>query len=127
MAYDPSLYNPYGLQMPQQPVNGLVSIDSIEGGEMYPLPPNSVSPPLFLNNENAFIVKRTDGGGAYSLKKYTFAEEELPGANEELYVTKEYFDSQIAEIKEAINGKRIVPEQPAESDEQLDTESDQPG
>ena len=82
---------------------------------MYQLPPNSVSPPLFLGSENAFFIKTTDGGGAATIKKYSFEEVVEPVANDPVYVTKEYFDQQISNIMEAINGKRPVPEQqPAE-------------
>lgn len=88
MAYNPSLYNPYGVPVPQQPVNGLVSIDSEDSWQMYPLPPNSVSQPLFLTNEDAFIIKRTDGAGVGTAKKYSYTEIPLGGEDSELYVTK---------------------------------------
>ena len=140
MAYNPSIYNPYGSQQfqpttgmmpntyaptyqPQPPVNGLVKIDGIEGAQMYQIPPNSVSPPLFLANENAFFIKTTDGGGAATLKKYTFAEEPLQANNDSgQYVTREYFDQQMNSIMEAINGKRTVPEQQFAA-RQLDSQS----
>ena len=121
MAYNPSLYNPYGLQQPtvspqapqmfQQPVNGLVRIESIEGAQMYQLPPNSVSPPLFLGSEAAFFIKTTDGGGAATLKKYSFKEEPMMmDNNSSEFVTREYFDQQMNNILEAINGKPAVSE-----------------
>lgn len=116
MAYNASLYNPY-LQPPQftrPPVNGLIKVDSIEGAQMYQLPPNSVSPPLFLASENAFFVKTTDGGGAFTLKKYTFSEAPIEQSDSSNYVTKEYFDSWTEKIMEAINGKHTVSEQPSE-------------
>ena len=129
MVYNsPSLYNPYGsaqyqptasyLQQyqptfqPQQPVNGLIKVKGIEGAQMYQLPPGSVSPPLFLEEENAFFVKTTDDGGAPTIKKYTF--EEAPMAtsgNPGEFVTREYFDQQMNNILEAINGKHSVSEQ----------------
>ena len=112
MAYDASLYNPYGAHVRQKPINGLISIDSIEGGQMYPMPPDSVSPPLFLNEEDAFLIKRTDGGGAATLKKYSFTEVPLQDKEDsELYVTKEHFDNWANQIMEVINGKHIVSEQ----------------
>lgn len=129
MAYNPSLYTPYGSQqfqpttgnignlsyMPtvqpisQPPVNGLIRIEGIDGAHMYQLPPNSVSPPLFLEEENAFFIKRTDGGGAASLKKYTFQEEEITNNNSGDFVTREYFDQQINQLMEAINGQHVIP------------------
>ena len=79
---------------------------------MYQLPPNSVSPPLFLGSENAFFIKTTDGGGAATLKKYTFEEAPMSNDNPGDFVTREYFDQQMSNILEAINGKHPVPEQP---------------
>ena len=78
---------------------------------MYPLPPNSVSKPLFLEDENAFFIKTTDGGGAATLKKYTFEEAVIEPESNSDYVTKEYLDSRISQIMEAINGKHIVSKQ----------------
>lgn len=102
------LYNPYGFhQAMQQPVNGLIRIDSIEGGQMYQLPPNSVSPPLFLSNEAAFLIKTTDGGGAATLKKYSFKEEPLEPSSKD-YVTKADFDAFVQEIRGVIDGKSVV-------------------
>lgn len=128
MAYNPSLYSPYGYQqpqVPQQPINGLVWIDSQEGAQMYPLPPNSVSPPLLLRNENAFFVKTTDGGGAASLKRYTFDEDPIVPTNNNSgdFVTREYFDQQISHILEVIeNGQHTTsePESAVESDDRHD-------
>lgn len=129
MAYNPAIYSPYAPQaiVPPQPIvpmqpmaqqpqpsNGLVFIDGIEGAQMYPQAPDSVSQPLFLKSEDAFIVKTTDAGGAASLKKYSFTEIPLNDKNEsELYVTKDYFDSQITELKETINDQRTASEQPS--------------
>ncbi len=130
MAYNPSLYNPYGSQQfqptisypqqfqptmqPQQPINGLIKVTGIEGAQMYQLPPGSVSPPLFLEDENSFFVKTTDDGGAATIKKYTFEEAPIidTSNNQNDFVTREYFDQQMQNIMEAINGKHFVPEQP---------------
>lgn len=108
MAYNANLYNPYSF--PQQPVNGLVSITSEEGAKLYQLPPNSVSPPLFLESENTFFIKRTDGGGAATISKYTFDEAPMEQEGNSNYVTKDYLDKRIDEIMEAINGKHTVSE-----------------
>mgnify|MGYP006916039939 CR=1 FL=1 len=121
MAYNPALYSPYGMQlqpqqmqpaMPAQPSNGLVWIDTIEGAQMYRMAPDSVSPPLLLKDEDAFIVKTTDGGGAATLKKFSFTEVPLTEEKDsELYVTKEYLDKWGNQMMEAINGKRTASEQ----------------
>ena len=121
MAYNPNMYMPYQpsytqpyMQPNAQGINGLVRIEGIEGAQMYQMPPNSVSPPLFLSSENAFFIKTTDGGGAATLKKYTFAEETMTDTNASDYVTKSDFEAFANEIREAVNGQRAVPEQPAE-------------
>lgn len=128
MSYNPSLYNPYGNQQyqpttgslmqyqptytPQQPVNGLIKVTDIRGAEMYLIPPGSVSPPLFLEDENAFFIKTTDDGGAATIKKYRFEEAPMTSQNQGDFVTREYFDQKMQAIMEAINGKHPVPEQP---------------
>lgn len=113
MTYDPMFYNPY-LNRPfqqSQPVNGLVRIESMDDAKVYQLPPNSVSPPLFLGSENAFFIKTTDASGGGTLKKYKFEEEPIPSDNiNSNFVTREYFDQQMNNIMEAINGKHSVSE-----------------
>ena len=110
MAYDPNAYIP--TRSWSQPMKGLVRIESIDAARVYFLPPSSVSPPLFLSDENAFIIKTTDDIGMASLKKYRF--EEIPIEDEhssEEFITREYFDRRINEIMEVINGQYTVSEQ----------------
>lgn len=108
MAYNPALYNPYGQQVPQQ-TDSMIWLQSIEEGWTYPVAPGSASPPMWLTGENAFLRKYVDADGSAKLKKFVFSEASLEEQDKpELYVTKEYFDSQLAEIKEALNGERIV-------------------
>lgn len=130
MPYNPNLYNPYGSQQfqptisypqqyqptmqPPQPVNGLVQIDGIQGAEMYPLPPNSVSPALFFKNEAKFAVKSTDGGGAATIRVFNFSEETLQATNSNDIITRQDLDAFKKEVMEAINGKPVVPESTAE-------------
>lgn len=121
MAYNPSLYNPYGLPQFQAPVNGLVRVESIEEANAYQIPPNSVSPPLFLDSEDSFFIKTTDANGGSTIKKYTFVEEPIPTSNiSGEFVTREYFDQQMNNILEAINGKLAVQEPTATTTGQLD-------
>lgn len=111
MAYNPNLYNPYGQTnfqqyAPPQPMNGLMQVDSFEGAELYVMPPNSVSPPLFLTSDNVFFVKTTDAGGAATIKRYRFEEEEIePDDTGSDYVTKADFKAFADKVMEAINGK----------------------
>ena len=123
MAYNPSLYNPYGLPQFQAPVNGLVRVESIEEANAYQIPSNSVSPPLFLGSEDSFFIKTTDANGGSTIKKYTFAEEPIPTGNTSgEFVTREYFDQQMNNILEAINGKLAVPEPTATATGQLNSQ-----
>lgn len=135
MAYDPRMYNPYNSQQyqpsipyqsrqyqpafqQQQPVNGLIKVKGIEGAQMYQMPPGSVSPPLFLEDENSFFVKTTDDGGAATIRKYKFEEEPMASTGSGEFVTREYFDQQMNNILEAINGKHTVPGRQPASQEQ---------
>ena len=120
MAYDPSLYSPYGQLFNQNnkinmqpPVNGLVRVESYEGALLYALPPNSVSPPLFLGSENLFYVKTTDSDGVANIKAYKFEECEIPRSvvNSNEYVTRADLEELESRIIGAINGQHTVSEQ----------------
>ena len=119
MAYDPSLYNPYGKTnvyqtqqaMPMmRPVNGIVYINDLEGAKGYQMPPNSVSPPLMLKSDSIFIIKETDGSGGATLSAYRFDEVPLSSLEKSNgdYVTKADFEAFTAQIMEAINGQHAV-------------------
>jgi len=119
MAYDPAIYSPYNSLFPAtnrmnilQPTNGLVSVESYEGAQLYNLPPDSVSPPLFLSSDNLFFVKTTDRDGVASIKAYKFEECEIPQAvaNNTEFVTKADLVAFEDRILEAINGQHIVSE-----------------
>jgi len=119
MAYDPSIYNPYSQLYPAtnrmnvlSPTNGLVSVESYEGAQLYNLPPESVSPPLFLSSDNIFFVKTTDRDGVASIKAYKFEECEIPQAISDSveYVTKADLTEFENRILEAINGQHTVSE-----------------
>ena len=113
MAYNPTLYNPYGQQVQvtmqpmQQPVNqyrsGIISVNSIEEAQNFPVPINSSSPPLFLANEDKFIVKMVDSANNVTIKHYRF--EDVTPNPMNSYVTKDDFNAFVNEIREAINGK----------------------
>ena len=121
MAYNASLYNPYGQQQFQpaayqqqsQPVNGLMILNGgIEEAESYWLPPGSVSQPMFLD-EHHYLIKVFDENGGSNLEAYYT--EKIPLSSllspDKVNVTKADFDAFKAEIMEAINnGKRVVPD-----------------
>ena len=133
MAYNPSLYNPYGSQQfqpttqnmnwqyqptqtfqPQQPINGLTFIDSIDSIDTLKMPPGSVSQPYFLKDENKFVIVRFDNMGGFTKELFSFKPEPMNNNSEE-FVTREYFDQQMQNIMEAINGKHSIPEQQPEA------------
>lgn len=128
MAYNPQLYYPMGypgypqttvpmassMTYQQQPSDGMVWIDGIKGAEMYPMGPNSVSPPLMWRNEPRFTVKTTDGGGAWTLETFRFEKEVLNDDGSNDIVTRKDLESFKAEVMEAINGKPAVQAEPAE-------------
>lgn len=117
MAYNPTLYNPYGQPQPyswsqpvwqstpqqvsNQPVNGLVSVTGMEGAKAYQLPPNS-SMPLFDSNEDMLYLKTTDAGGFPTIRAFRFEaadSEEQPKDTAE-YATKEDLDALAAKVEE---------------------------
>jgi len=124
MAYNPSLYNPYGMQMQpsfqqmpmqQQAVNGLVFIDK-NAIDTYQMPPGSVSPPLFVDDSH-YVIKSFDSNGGSSIEPFKTepcSMSEIFGADE-TNVTKADLEAFKLEIMEAINGKHTVQDVPAAS------------
>lgn len=116
MAYNPSLYNPYGQQQPYswyqplptmtatqtaaQPVNGLVSVTGIEGAKAYQLPPNS-SMPLFDQNNDILYLKTTDSAGYPTIKSFSFKAIEQADQKPQPvdYVPRSEFDALAHDVK----------------------------
>jgi len=68
-----------------------------------------------LEDDNIFFIKTTDDGGAATIKAYRFEEIDLQPTNlEDKFVTKDYLDSRLDELLEAINGKHSIPTKSAE-------------
>lgn len=105
MAYP--YYNPYQVS---QPVNGLVSVNGMNGAQAYPLPPNSQIA-LFDENEDKFYVKKTDSAGFPTVVAYTFEAAEHPAPVDT--VSREEFDKLVAAVealgKGGGNGEQPVP------------------
>lgn len=116
MAYNPSLYNPYGQPQPyswqqnlptmttpqtMQPVNGLVSVTGIEGAKAYQLPPNS-SMPLFDSNDDMLYLKTTDAGGFPTIRAFRFEAVDAEAQPKEgaEYATKADLDALAARVEE---------------------------
>lgn len=110
-AYD--MYMPNWSYHPQtvtsQPVNGLKKVKSYDEVMTIPQAPNSISEPYMLESDNIFFIKTTDEFSNPTVKAYRFEEIDIPSP-EDKFVTKEYLDSKISEIMEALNGQCIVPE-----------------
>ena len=89
---------------PQQPQQGLIQVNGLEGARAYPLGPNSAVP-LFDANSDVMYVKRTDAGGYPTIQAYTFAPVQDTPQQQPEYVTRQEFN----ELKEMIaNGKQPV-------------------
>lgn len=121
MPYNPSVYNPYGIQLQptqvQQPVqqqtfqqqqqsyNGIIQVaDENEAIQRCNLmPPNSVSHPFFLPDGQTYVVVFKDSNNGVTTRRYRY--EDVTPDPMAIYVTKEDFAAAINDIKEAINGK----------------------
>ena len=97
-------------QYGQQPINGIVKVNSRESALQCQLPPNSTSQPFFDNNGKTFYIVSTDGTGTKTIESFDFAPHvdeptiSIDGAN---FVSREEFDQFVAKVGaalEAING-----------------------
>jgi hypothetical protein len=143
MAYNPSLYNPYGsqqfqptisypqqfqptmqpqyqqqfaAQQQQQPINGLTFID-IDNIDSYQMPAGSVSQPLFVDAEH-FVIKTFDLNGGSSTEAYKATKiplSSLLGSGNDNNVTRADLEAFKADIMEAINGKHSIADVPAKT------------
>ena len=136
MAYNPSLYNPYGsqqfqptisypqqyqptmqpMQQQQQPINGLTFID-IDNIDSYQMPAGSVSQPLFVDAEH-FVIKTFDLNGGSSTEAYKATKiplSSLLGPGNDNNVTRADLEAFKDEIMEAINGKHSIADVPAKT------------
>ena len=111
MAYNPSLYNPYGTQpfgYQPQPINGLVSVTGLDGAKAYQLPPNS-SMPLFDKDNDILYVKTTDGAGFPTVRTFRFEPMEQEQPTHTDYVPRAEFEALVAKVaamtKEAPDAK----------------------
>lgn len=99
MAYNPNLYMPNGYQPVQAPVNGLISVNGINGAKAYQMPPNS-SVALFDANEDMMYVKTTDAAGYPTIKTFRFeAVENLEQAPAADYVSKDDFSKLMQQVE----------------------------
>lgn len=134
MAYNPNLYNPYAPQQfqptifnqqqfqpqsqpVQQSVNGLAFIDDISVLDTLQMPPGSTSQPYFLKSEDKFVIVTFDKMGGSTKELFSFKKEPIATNNDmSEFVTRDYFDQQIGNIMEAINGKLAIPTSTTDTD-----------
>lgn len=112
MAYNPSLYNPYGQPQPYswsqpsqpmwtpQPTNGLVRVKGRQGAEAYPMGPNSVSPVLLDEDQDVFYIKRTDASGIGTVDDFDFAPRAAVQEQAPAYATAEQLDALAQRVEE---------------------------
>lgn len=110
MAYNPSLYMPYGQQsypmpqyqqpMPQvqpqpQPFDLIIAVSGRNGAEAFQMPPNSRAV-LFDDKEDVMYRVSTDGAGYKTVTEFDFsprsAAQEQQGADPALYVPRSDFE-----------------------------------
>lgn len=132
MAYNPSLYNPYGQTQPYtwsqpsmpvsyqpgswvpsqaaaQPTNGLVRVKGRQGADAYPMAPNSVSPVLLDEDQDVFYIKRTDASGVGTVLEYDFAPRVQHQEQQESFATTamlEALASKVDALAEAVDKKQ---------------------
>ena len=116
MAYNPSLYNPYGMptfnQQNNQPIIDLVFMTKQEI-DSYSMPAGSISRPLFIDDHH-YAIKYFDQHGGSTISWFKTDEISYSDIADptEIGVTKADFDAFKKEIMEVINGKHSNPDVP---------------
>ena len=109
MAYNPSLYMPYGQQsypMPQyqqalQPFDLIIAVSGRNGAEAFQMPPNSRAV-LFDDSDDVMYRVSTDGAGYKTVTEFDFTPRNVASGHEEPpdggYATKADIEALMAEI-----------------------------
>ena len=117
MAYNPSLYMPYGqqsypqptyqqtfvpqVQPQQQPFDLIIAVSGRNGAEAFQMPPNSRAV-LFDDKEDVMYRVSTDGAGYKTVTEFDFTPRNVASGHEEPpeggYATKADVEALMAEI-----------------------------
>ena len=91
----------------------LIKVNGLEGAKNYPLSPGSTVA-LFDAESDTMFIKSMDAGGFPSIRTFTFMETTSnPTDTTESRLSN--LESEIANIKEALNGFKSIPKQKQQS------------
>lgn len=91
----------------------LIRVNGLEGAKNYPLSPGSTVA-LFDADSDTMFIKSMDAGGFPSIRTFTFMETTSnPTDTTESRLSN--LESEIANIKEALNGFKSIPKQKQQS------------
>lgn len=100
---------PYYNFQPFQQKQELIRVNGLEGAKNYPLSPGSTIA-LFDADSDTMFIKSMDAGGFPSIRTFTFVETtSKPTDTTEARLSS--IESEIANIKEVLNGIKSVPKQ----------------
>lgn len=93
--------------LPQNEVQNLIRVNSIEGAKAYQMSPNSTVA-LFDSNEDIMYIKSTDGAGFPSIRSFRFEElkEDTQTDPSVDYISREEFEEFKKELMN--NGKQSI-------------------
>lgn len=93
--------------LPQNEVQNLIRVNSIEGAKAYQMSPNSTVA-LFDSNEDIMYIKSTDGAGFPSIRSFRFEELKTDTHPEPSvdYISREEFEKFKEEVMN--NGKQSI-------------------
>ena len=104
---------PYYNFQPFQQKQELIRVNGLEGAKNYPLSPGSTVA-LFDADSDTMFIKSMDAGGFPSIRTFTFVETtSKPTDTTEARLSS--IESEIANIKEALNGFKSIPKQKQQS------------
>ena len=105
--------SPYYNFQPFQQKQELIRVNGLEGAKNYPLSPGSTVA-LFDADSDTMFIKSMDAGGFPSIRTFTFMETTSnPADTTESRLSN--LESEIANIKEALNGFKSIPKQKQQS------------
>lgn len=100
---------PYSYFQPYQQKQELIRVNGLEGAKNYPLSPGSTVA-LFDAESDTMFIKSMDAGGFPSIRTFSFMETtSKPMDGTEARISA--IESEIASIKEALNGIKSVSKQ----------------
>lgn len=105
-GYQPFQYQQTAPQAYNQPQNGIVWVQGVEGAKAYPVASGS-SVMLMDSEENVFYIKTTDQSGMPSpLRVFDYTERtDTPKVDTSAFITRDEFEKRIAELSKKPKAK----------------------